>query len=48
MRRLRAKLGEFDTLVATVRGVGYRFTRSPLVEYRTGSASPAEDRLLNI
>jgi DNA-binding response OmpR family regulator len=48
VRRLRAKLGEFDALVATVRGVGYRLTRSPLVEYRTGSASPADDRLLTI
>ena len=48
VRRLRAKLGEFDALVSTVRGVGYRFTRSPLVEYRTGSASPADDRLLTI
>jgi DNA-binding response OmpR family regulator len=44
VRRLRAKLGAFDALVATVRGVGYRFTRSRDVEYRTGSASPVEDR----
>lgn len=45
IRRLRAKLGEFDTLVTTVRGVGYRFTRSADVEYRT---APAHDRLLTI
>ncbi|MFG3342293.1 winged helix-turn-helix domain-containing protein [Glycomyces sp. NPDC048151] len=44
VRRLRAKLGEFDELVGTVRGVGYRFARSRDVEYRTGSASPAADR----
>jgi DNA-binding response OmpR family regulator len=44
VRRLRAKLGAFSALVATVRGVGYRFTRSRDVEYRTGSASPIEDR----
>lgn len=48
VRRLRSKLGEFDELVGTVRGVGYRFARSPEVEYRTGSASPAADRLLSI
>ncbi|WP_051704399.1 winged helix-turn-helix domain-containing protein [Glycomyces sp. NRRL B-16210] len=49
VRRLRAKLAEFDALVATVRGVGYRFTRSRDVEYRIGSgANPAEDRLLSI
>lgn len=48
VRRLRAKLGEFDELVGTVRGVGYRFARSSEVEYRTGSASPAADRLLSI
>jgi DNA-binding response OmpR family regulator len=46
VRRLRSKLGEFDELVGTVRGVGYRFTRSRQVEYRTGTASPAADRLL--
>ncbi|MDN3242599.1 winged helix-turn-helix domain-containing protein [Glycomyces tritici] len=48
VRRLRSKLGEFDELVGTVRGVGYRFTRSRDVEYRTGTASPATDRLLTI
>lgn len=49
VRRLRAKLAEFDELVATVRGVGYRFTRSKDVEYRAAAGiSPAEDRLLNI
>ncbi|GAA2147039.1 winged helix-turn-helix domain-containing protein [Glycomyces algeriensis] len=48
VRRLRSKLGEFDELVGTVRGVGYRFTRSRDVEYRTGAASPAADRLLTI
>jgi DNA-binding response OmpR family regulator len=46
VRRLRSKLGEFEELVGTVRGVGYRFARSRDVEYRTGSASPAADRLL--
>jgi DNA-binding response OmpR family regulator len=46
VRRLRSKLGEFDELVSTVRGVGYRFARSREVEYRIGSASPAADRLL--
>jgi DNA-binding response OmpR family regulator len=45
VRRLRAKLGEFDGLVATVRGVGYRFTRSREVEYRTGSAPPEPARV---
>ncbi|GAA2308815.1 hypothetical protein GCM10009853_077820 [Glycomyces scopariae] len=49
VRRLRAKLAEFDALVATVRGVGYRFTRSRDVEYRTTPAGyPGEDRLLTI
>ncbi|MDA1383664.1 MULTISPECIES: winged helix-turn-helix domain-containing protein [Glycomyces] len=48
VRRLRSKLGEFDELVGTVRGVGYRFARSREVEYRTGTASPAADRLLGI
>jgi len=49
VRRLRAKLAEFDELVSTVRGVGYRFSRSRDVEYRNGSgASPADDRLLSI
>jgi DNA-binding response OmpR family regulator len=46
VRRLRAKLGEFDELVGTVRGVGYRFARSREVEYRTGPGSPAVDLLL--
>jgi DNA-binding response OmpR family regulator len=45
VRRLRAKLGEFDTLVSTVRGVGYRFARSTDVEYRPG---PVQDRVLTI
>jgi DNA-binding response OmpR family regulator len=49
VRRLRAKLAEFDELIATVRGVGYRFTRSGDVEYRAATGiSPAEDRLLNL
>jgi DNA-binding winged helix-turn-helix (wHTH) protein len=48
VRRLRSKLGEFDELVGTVRGVGYRFARSREVAYRTGTASPAADRLLGI
>jgi DNA-binding response OmpR family regulator len=37
VRRLRSKLGEFDELVSTVRGVGYRFSRSKDVEYRPAS-----------
>jgi DNA-binding winged helix-turn-helix (wHTH) protein len=45
VRRLRSKLGEFDELVGTVRGVGYRFARSREVEYRTGTTSPAADRV---
>ncbi|MDA1359509.1 winged helix-turn-helix domain-containing protein [Glycomyces luteolus] len=48
VRRLRSKLGEFDGLVGTVRGVGYRFARSRDVEYRTSPATPAVDRLLSI
>ncbi|GAA1690475.1 hypothetical protein GCM10009830_42700 [Glycomyces endophyticus] len=48
VRRLRAKLAEFDALVVTVRGVGYRFTRSRDVEYRTAPAGSGADRLLTI
>ncbi|WP_304608775.1 winged helix-turn-helix domain-containing protein [Glycomyces amatae] len=49
VRRLRAKLAEFDSLVATVRGVGYRFTRSRDVEYRGAAGLPRdEDRVLSI
>ncbi|WP_112136164.1 winged helix-turn-helix domain-containing protein [Glycomyces dulcitolivorans] len=49
VRRLRAKLAEFDVLVSTVRGVGYRFTRSRDVEYRTSPAGYADqDRVLSI
>ncbi|THV26480.1 winged helix-turn-helix domain-containing protein [Glycomyces paridis] len=49
VRRLRAKLAEFDALVSTVRGVGYRFTKSRDVEYRAATGiSPAEDRVLSI
>ncbi|NLA64780.1 MAG: winged helix-turn-helix domain-containing protein, partial [Leucobacter sp.] len=27
VRRLRAKLGDYETLISTVRGVGYGFAR---------------------
>ncbi|RRR98423.1 winged helix-turn-helix domain-containing protein [Glycomyces terrestris] len=48
VRRLRAKLAEFDALVATVRGVGYRFTRSRDVEYRAAPGYADLDRVLSI
>jgi DNA-binding winged helix-turn-helix (wHTH) protein len=37
VRRLRAKLEPFDSIVSTVRGVGYRFDRHPevTIEYAT-------------
>lgn len=42
VRRLRAKLGEFQDIVRTVRGVGYRFDRHADVSIRQAS-TPSPD-----
>lgn len=42
VRRLRAKLGEFEDIVRTVRGVGYRFDRHADVSIRQAS-TPSPD-----
>ncbi|TDW30373.1 winged helix-turn-helix domain-containing protein [Cryobacterium psychrophilum] len=43
VRRLRAKLGRYEDIVRTVRGVGYRFDRHADVSIRQASA-PSPDR----
>ncbi|WP_309619861.1 winged helix-turn-helix domain-containing protein [Salinibacterium sp.] len=42
VRRLRAKLGEFEVIVRTVRGVGYRFDRHADVSIRQAT-TPSPD-----
>lgn len=44
VRRLRAKLGRYEEIVRTVRGVGYRFDRHADVAIRYGTATPSPDR----
>ncbi|NQX13120.1 winged helix-turn-helix transcriptional regulator [Microbacteriaceae bacterium VKM Ac-2855] len=43
VRRLRAKLGRYEDIVRTVRGVGYRFDRHADVSIQS-SATPSPDR----
>ena len=45
VRRLRAKLGRYEDIVRTVRGVGYRFDRHADVAIRYGHGAPSPDRL---
>jgi len=45
VRRLRAKLGIYEDIVRTVRGVGYRFDRHADVSIRYGHGTPSPDRL---
>ncbi|KAA9155877.1 winged helix-turn-helix domain-containing protein [Microbacterium lushaniae] len=45
VRRLRAKLGRFEDIVRTVRGVGYRFDRHADVAIRFGHGTPSPDRV---
>ena len=42
VRRLRSKLGDFEDIVRTVRGVGYRFDRHADVSIRQAS-TPSPD-----
>ncbi|RKT33201.1 transcriptional regulator [Microbacterium sp. AG1240] len=44
VRRLRAKLGAYEDIVRTVRGVGYRFDRHADVAIRYGHGTPSPDR----
>jgi len=44
VRRLRAKLGRYEDIVRTVRGVGYRFDRHADVSIRFGHGTPSPDR----
>jgi DNA-binding winged helix-turn-helix (wHTH) protein len=44
VRRLRAKLGRYEDIVRTVRGVGYRFDRHADVTIRYGHGAPSPDR----
>lgn len=44
VRRLRAKLGLYEDIVRTVRGVGYRFDRHADVSIRYGHGTPSPDR----
>ncbi|WP_308491790.1 winged helix-turn-helix domain-containing protein [Microbacterium terrisoli] len=44
VRRLRAKLGRYEDVVRTVRGVGYRFDRHADVVIRYGHGTPSPDR----
>lgn len=44
VRRLRAKLGRYEDIVRTVRGVGYRFDRHADVVIRYGTGAPSPDR----
>ena len=43
VRRLRAKLGAYEDIVRTVRGVGYRFDRHADVNIRYGHGTPSPD-----
>lgn len=43
IRRLRAKLGRYEDIVRTVRGVGYRFDRHADVVIRYGHGTPSPD-----
>lgn len=45
VRRLRAKLGRYEDIVRTVRGVGYRFDRHADVVIRFGHGTPSPDRV---
>ncbi|MBV0893950.1 winged helix-turn-helix domain-containing protein [Microbacterium sp. NC79] len=44
VRRLRAKLGRYEDIVRTVRGIGYRFDRHADVVIRYGTGTPSPDR----
>ena len=44
VRRLRAKLGRYEDIVRTVRGVGYRFDRHADVAIHYGHGTPSPDR----
>lgn len=44
VRRLRAKLGRYEDIVRTVRGVGYRFDRHADVVIHYGHGTPSPDR----
>jgi DNA-binding winged helix-turn-helix (wHTH) protein len=44
VRRLRAKLGRYEDIVRTVRGLGYRFDRHADVAIRYGTGAPSPDR----
>jgi DNA-binding winged helix-turn-helix (wHTH) protein len=44
VRRLRAKLGRYEDIVRTVRGIGYRFDRHADVVIRYGHGTPSPDR----
>jgi DNA-binding winged helix-turn-helix (wHTH) protein len=44
VRRLRAKLGAYEDIVRTVRGIGYRFDRHADVSIRYGHGTPSPDR----
>jgi DNA-binding winged helix-turn-helix (wHTH) protein len=44
VRRLRAKLGRYEDIVRTVRGVGYRFDRHADVQIHYGHGTPSPDR----
>ncbi|GAA3765471.1 hypothetical protein GCM10022240_17130 [Microbacterium kribbense] len=44
VRRLRAKLGRYEDIVRTVRGVGYRFDRHADVVINYGHGTPSPDR----
>lgn len=44
VRRLRAKLGRYEDIVRTVRGVGYRFDRHADVTINYGHGTPSPDR----
>lgn len=45
VRRLRAKLGRYEEIVRTVRGVGYRFDRHADVAVRYGAGAPSPDAI---
>ncbi|MGO1235795.1 MAG: winged helix-turn-helix domain-containing protein [Microbacterium gubbeenense] len=45
VRRLRAKLGRYEDIVRTVRGIGYRFDRHADVTIRYGVGAPSPDRI---
>ncbi|WP_292836271.1 winged helix-turn-helix domain-containing protein [Microbacterium sp.] len=45
VRRLRSKLGRYEDIVRTVRGIGYRFDRHADVVIRYGHGAPSPDRV---